>query len=282
MSPLETLLIVYMFLLVLNAGVAVVLWTVYHKPILWLLIGVWVFTLINFLAQAATLNSPIGSILGFSSYIFTVWCLCKILAQVVKQPFNFRPMGALFGLGLLASLVGMLSYGAVSWSDPILVYLALPIALALAAPQLIWAWRVLRMGHEPGLRLVKWFSVVLLINGLHFLDYPFLRPIPEFAVLGYSIVIATSMLFGILLPCIINNFLANQLAAQLLDEIESHKATELELEQALKAAERSSKAKTIFLANMSHEIRTPINGIVGLNDLILESALTEQQKTYAV
>lgn len=39
------------------------------------------------------------------------------------------------------------------------------------------------------------------------------------------------------------------------------------LENALKQAERASKAKSIFLSNMSHDIRTPMNAIIGFTSL---------------
>ena len=39
------------------------------------------------------------------------------------------------------------------------------------------------------------------------------------------------------------------------------------LEDALKQANRASKAKSIFLSNMSHDIRTPMNAIVGFTTL---------------
>ncbi|WP_052263315.1 ATP-binding protein [Geobacter pickeringii] len=44
------------------------------------------------------------------------------------------------------------------------------------------------------------------------------------------------------------------------------------------AAERANRAKSQFLANMSHEIRTPINGIIGLTELTLDTALTPAQR----
>lgn len=42
----------------------------------------------------------------------------------------------------------------------------------------------------------------------------------------------------------------------------------------------AQKAKEQFLANMSHEIRTPINGIVGMVNLLSESATTVEQANY--
>ena len=43
---------------------------------------------------------------------------------------------------------------------------------------------------------------------------------------------------------------------------------------------KAQKAKEQFLANMSHEIRTPINGIVGMVNLLMESATSVEQANY--
>jgi len=54
-----------------------------------------------------------------------------------------------------------------------------------------------------------------------------------------------------------------------------------DLLQMVDAAQEASRLKTDFLANISHELRTPMNGILGMNDLILASELTEEQEEYA-
>lgn len=65
----------------------------------------------------------------------------------------------------------------------------------------------------------------------------------------------------------------NFMIQQIEEQNNKLKTAKAESDSALKTKER-------FLANMTHELRTPLNSIVGLSNLLEETALNENQKEY--
>jgi len=61
-------------------------------------------------------------------------------------------------------------------------------------------------------------------------------------------------------------------------DLTQRKQEQAALVDARALAESASRAKSDFLANMSHEIRTPMNGVIGMVDVLQETALLPEQK----
>lgn len=53
------------------------------------------------------------------------------------------------------------------------------------------------------------------------------------------------------------------------------------LKDAIEEARVANRAKSQFLANVSHDIRTPLNGIIGANEFLAETRLSNEQKEFS-
>ncbi|MEM9233115.1 MAG: response regulator [Pseudomonadota bacterium] len=64
-------------------------------------------------------------------------------------------------------------------------------------------------------------------------------------------------------------------------DVTSDRRSYATLKELARTAADASQSKMRFLATMSHEMRTPLNGILGMNGLLLDTELDGNQRTYA-
>lgn len=140
------------------------------------------------------------------------------------------------------------------------------------------------------------FYFVIILIVLAIIHY---RQFDKNALRAFAMVTVVSLLFYpvqmLVFPDVLSEyFIAGLFAVVMFFAVETSPVnrllkTEEQLQEAYRqtdeatcAALRASGAKSEFLSNMSNEIRSPMNGIVAMNDKILQETTNGQTRTYAM
>lgn len=169
---------------------------------------------------------------------------------------------------------------------------------------LLFSFEDNRYVEGPIYILVCVYASYMILNGLilGIIHYRQLNKRQFFAIVSFTVVeIAGSLIQFLIIPhVLLSTFAASVVVIALVFSLETpdYKRLEIAMEQlrassdmlakakqeaeeAREYADAANQAKSAFLASMSHEIRTPINGVLGMNSIIMKESKDEKILEYA-
>lgn len=172
------------------------------------------------------------------------------------------------------------------WDGPLLfVFVTANVGIAIAYFAIPLALRMFvgKRSDLPYPHMFKLFAAFILSCGVTHLAkiatlwYPgyWIEAVIDAWTAGISLI--TAILLYPLIPQALA--LRSPKSLELINDQLAHANEELKVarDQALEA----SSLKSAFVANVSHELRTPLSGVLGMNELLLSSGLSEDQRMMA-
>lgn len=239
------LLVLYLVILVINMGVAGVLWrqnrVTQHRD----LFLSWAGWAISFFLQGLTGQAgALALTIGFGTSLLGNLPAGNMLAGIADRKLPVRALvigwGASLGLAAVASILG----------SPFWL-VCLPVALATAAPILYAVQDGLRTSSSTLTPAGKLLYLSATLFAMHQLDFPFTRMQEGLVAFGFTLAVLSTTTIAITAPAVL---LEKSTAERVL-------------------AEEHNRMQSSFFANVSHELRTPLTLILSP----LETLLTDRE-----
>lgn len=243
---LPTLISIFTIILIIDSVGSFLFWK-YTQNRLFLKASVaWAANFINFAIHGAAQDHSTLTLIGHSFYFITACSLGAILCDVIDIQFNKK---IFFITGLLTLSVSLFLFQ----STHSYMLSALVLDLFIAFPLLHYSLKTLIKKDSPV--LAKALAVLLIINGLHFLDYPFLHDSPIGSVVGFSLAFLLSILISILLPSLILQISSRRYTIELEALVQERT---VKLKERTQELENLNQDNAALVSIVSHDISTPI------------------------
>lgn len=279
---LNTLLFIFGTILVFNSLFTFILWYKNRELILKHLLYFWLTGLVAFFLQGAFNNLESTGFIAFSINGISAYFLISILYQTtsLKLPLRFFLINVISGFSI--SLV--------------MTYMNFPFEFA-TAPFVGFVGLVLLRSVYDTLKnnpdsLQKGYALLVLMTTLHLVDYPFLRPRENLAIIGFSISLIIFFSYSIYIPLFITKKISDKYTSNLETEVYNRtlKLNNLtqELQQANQTLEkhnhlldRLAKENESLVHILVHDISNPVQVIAICNSKMKkqETSAVEQAKS---
>ncbi|MGE3262286.1 MAG: sensor histidine kinase [Bacteriovoracia bacterium] len=227
--------------------------------------GIWVGTFLSYAADGFISEQPGGlyHIFGFPFLAITSFSLARLTSDLYGFRFPYKKLFAFFALAWISGVSLHYIFRAGFAIE------SLAICIGIVAPMLLAAGKLLSSPKKLNV-IDKIFGVSILVQGLHILDYPFLRNIPEAAVFGFSFGLLLVYVISVVIPVVINKRIHEDLNHSLEEKVKERTAELLEAKAHLLNSARMA-ALGEMAGGVAHEINNPLAIIKMVSATMTES-----------
>lgn len=274
---LKTLLAIYIGLMSINVVFMLSLHFLhdrkgYYKLAMW----AWLGLVLGYLADGlvAAHFGPVTHLFGIPVMAITIYSLARLACAIYKFKMPLRQLAVFsFGAWALGITLHFVFHATFAMSS-------LPVCIGMALP-VIWAGSMILFTVKRKTIIDGMFSILLIAEGVHILDYPFLRNIESAAVFGFSLGLIIVYFASMLIPVVINRRLSADFNDALQKEVDAKtERLELSLNQlSITQSQLIQSSKLAALGEMAggvaHEINTPL-AVISMRSRHLKRLFTLQ------
>lgn len=272
-DSIQIILLFYIGTVLVNLIISVIQWLDHKGPVQKYLFWYWITLIISAAANSLPIqdNLLLSTISGLGTFL-SQWILGSALISCTliesnnpflndnKTAFSFNSIlkSQFSKYSLLLYLTGTVFGLLLNFFQMPFEVFATPMTVGAASPFLIAVYTSFKHRSQSYSLAQKSFIVVGVLMTLHYYDWPYFRPRPEFFAVGLLIAFSLLHILSILTPILANEysllirtlFLENEVATR----AEQIKANELQLAHSNKLASLGRMA-----GGVSHEINTPLS-----------------------
>lgn len=206
----------------------------------------WVTLIINFFLQGMAKENQTLIIGSFCFTLIPVNLLCLSLHSILKEKYFSKLSFLIGGFAIVISIT-------FSFMDIGFLYSALPISIATCIPLLFTTYRLFNTNRNQ--KIYKLIGFILLLTGIHSLNFAFFRMDPSTQLWGWPVAYALYQAIAALLPIATLaefHFRESSRMKEIID------LQTINLELANKSLKNTVNFKNFLFRTLVHDIATPL------------------------